>query len=368
MIRWISLACALIVLTGAATFVYQTLPDAVQEPTIELHGRKTDGPPPRLELVGERIYHFGSMAMETKGSHTWEFKNTGEGPLEVWLEETSCSCTVATFKDDTGESKRVTVAPGRSTPIEVSWEGHRWGRFGQMAMLGTNDPDNGAVTLSIAGTMIAPVEVQPSETIAFSEIFNEESHRVSLAIVSADLPNLKLTRIVTSRPDLIAIQARPMTAAELERAKVKSGYDLTVEIKPGMPLGRFTEDLMIDTNHPRRPGMKLTIAGTAIGPIRVVPDRLQLINVASHKGVSKDLALIVRGDRETHFEVASKPEGVEVSITRDETPGAKGRYRLTATVPPGAPAGVLSQPIVLKTDNPKAAEMKIPVSIIVSNR
>ena len=94
---------------------------------------------------------------------------------------------------------------------------------------------------------------------------------MNLAIVSGDLPDLKLTRIVTSRPDLIKIQARPMAAGELERRKVKSGYDLTVEIKPGMPLGRFTEDLMIDTNHPRRPGMKLTIAGTAIGPIRVVP-------------------------------------------------------------------------------------------------
>ena len=154
-----------------------------------------------------------------------------------------------------------------------------------------------------------------------------------------------------------------MAAAELERRKVKSGYDLTVEIKPGMPLGRFTEDLMIDTNHPRRPGMKLTIAGTAIGPIRVVPDRLQMISVASHKGASKDLALIVRGDRETHFEAASRPEGLEVSITRDEKSGAKGRYRLTATVPPGTPPGVLSHPIVLKTHHPEVAEVKIPVSI-----
>jgi hypothetical protein len=368
MIRWISLACALIVLTGAAMFVYQMIPDAVPESTIELHGRKDSGPPPRLEVVGDRVYNFGNMVLDAQGSHTWEFKNTGEGPMEVWLEQTSCSCTVATLKDEAGESKKVTVAPGRSTPIQLTWEGRKWGRFGQMAILGTNDPDNSAVTLSLAGTIIAPVDVQPSETIAFPEISNEEGHRQDLAIVSADLPDLKLTRIVTSRPDLINIQARPMAAAELERRKVKSGYDLTVEIKPGMPLGRFTEDLMIDTNHPRRPGMKLSIAGTVIGPIRVVPDRLQMISVDSLKGASKDLALIVRRDRETHFEVASRPEGLEVSITRDEKSGAKARYRLTATVPPGTPPGVLSHPIVLKTDHPQVAEVRIPVSIIVSTR
>ena len=38
-----------------------------------------------------------------------------------------------------------------------------------------------------------------------------------------------------------------------------------------MPLGRFNEDLMIETDHPDRPGMKLTIAGNAIGPIRWSP-------------------------------------------------------------------------------------------------
>ena len=66
--------------------------------------------------------------------------------------------------------------------------------------------------------------------------------------------------------------------------------------------------------------------------------------------------------------MASRPAGVEVSITRDEKSGAKGQYRLTATVPPGTPAGVLGHPIVLKTDHPEVAEVKIPVPIIVSTR
>jgi hypothetical protein len=371
MTRWISLACALIVLTGAATFVYQTLPDAVPEPTIELH--RNEGPPPKLEVVGDKYHNFGAMVLDTKGTHTWEFKNVGAGPLDVWLEETTCSCTVATFAADpakakTGEKKKVTIAPGGSTPIEVSWEGHKWGRFGQTATLGTNDPDNPAVMLTILGLIIAPVDVQPSETIAFPDISTEEAHRATLTIISPDRPELKLTRIATSKPGLIVVEVQPMTAEELGQKKVKSGYNLTVEIKPGMPLGRFTEDLMIDTDHPKRPGMKLTIAGNAIGPISVVPDRVQMSGVPSRKGASRDLALVVREDRETHFEVASKPEKLEVSITRDEKPGAKGRYRLTVTVPPGLSPGVLDHPIVLKTDHPKVSEVRIPVSIYVSSR
>ena len=105
MTRWISLACALIVLTGAAVFVYQMLPEPVPEPTIELHR-----PRRAAAEAGARRRRStttsATMAVEAKGSHTWEFKNVGEGPLEVWLEETTCSCTVATLKSAKGERER----------------------------------------------------------------------------------------------------------------------------------------------------------------------------------------------------------------------------------------------------------------------
>ena len=311
MTRWIGFACTLIVLSGAAVFMYQMLPESVPEPAIELHRR--EGPPARLELVGDKYHIFGNMAAGERGSHTWEFKNVGEGPMEVLLLETTCSCTVATLKTEAGEKKKVTVAPGESIPIEVNWEARKWGKFAQTATIGTNDPDHASVLLTVMGMIIAPVDVQPSETVAFSDISNEEPHRASLAIVSADRPELKLTRIVTSKPAWIAVEAKPMTPEELRQRKVKSGYHLTVELKPGMPLGRFNEDLMIETDHPDRPGMKLTIAGNAIGPIRVIPERLVMSAVPSRAGGSKELALIVRGGPEDAFRGglhARKPGGL----------------------------------------------------------
>ena len=112
MTRWIGLACVLILLTGATTLLYQMLPDPAPEPTIELH-RRDDGPPPKLELDGPKVHNFGEMAANTKGSHTWQFKNIGQGLLEVWLENTSCSCTVAELKTVEGEpKKKVTIPPG----------------------------------------------------------------------------------------------------------------------------------------------------------------------------------------------------------------------------------------------------------------
>lgn len=80
----------------------------------------------------------------------------------------------------------------------------------------------------------------------------------------------------------------------------------------------------------------------------------------------RDLRLTVRGGRDTHFEVAGAPEPLKVTIVPDEKSGRKGRYRLTVTVPPGAPAGLVNQRIILKTDHPQVGQIEIPVSIYIA--
>ncbi|MHB1559685.1 MAG: hypothetical protein ACYC61_19735, partial [Isosphaeraceae bacterium] len=66
--------------------------------------------------------------------------------------------------------------------------------------------------------------------------------------------------------------------------------------------------------------------------------------------------------------VVSMPKAVNVTIEPETRPGARGQYRLTATVPPGTPSGAIYEPIVLKTDHPREPVLKIPVSIFVTPR
>ncbi len=365
MIRWISLICVLLVAAGGAAFVYQTLPEPVPDPTLVLHGRES--PAGKVEIPGSVAFNFGTLPLEGSGSHTWEFKNVGQGELEVWLEESSCSCTVAKLKGDgKGPKKTITVRPGESTPIEVSWTAHKWGRFGHTATIGTTDPDQAAVVLTVYGLILAPVEVRPSDSISLGDVSNEEQERATLSVVSPDRSGMKLTRLITTRPDLITAESRAMPADELAKRKVKSGYEITVTIKPGLPLGRFSESLAIVTDHPARPSMNVPIIGNAVGPITTFPSRLQMTRVASARGGSKEIALVVHGASKTRFEVTSRPKDVKVTIEPETRPGARGQYRLTATVAPGTPPGAIYAPIVLKTDHPREPVVKIPVSIFVT--
>jgi hypothetical protein len=370
MVRWIILACLVVVLTVAGTLAVLYSPDASIEPVFELH-KKAEGPPPKLELVGQPAFNFGTMPKHVNGAHSWEIKNVGEGVLDLWLEETSCSCTVAKLKDDDskkpGESKRIVrIPPGKSTPIEVAWETRDWNLFAQTVTLGTNDPAKSSISLLVRGKVLPSLAVEPSSTISFPNASNDEAHRASVTIVSPDQTGLKVTKIVNSKPALIVAEATPMTPEELKTLAVKSGYHLAIELKPGLPLGPFHEELIVQTDHPKESEVKLTVAGKITGPITVFPEKLDMFNVSSKTGASRDLSLMVRGGKETHFEVAQAPANLKVAVVPDDKQPVKGRYRVTVSVPPGTPSGFLNQRIILKTDHQQVSQIEIPVNIYIS--
>ncbi len=141
---------------------------------------------------------------------------------------------------------------------------------------------------------------------------------------------------------------------------------MEVEVKPGMPIGQFHDEIDIETDHPKQSEVKISIGGTVSGPISAIPPALRIPNVTSNVGATKDIALLVRGKSALKFEVARKPEQLEVAIDRDDA-NTKGRYRMRVTVPKGTAAGRLEGMIILKTDHPKVGELKIPVNIFVSN-
>ena len=368
MVRWIILACVVVVLTMAGTFAVWYEPDREVPPPVSFP--EYEGARPKVKLAGQPVYDFGTMPKKSDGSHSWEIQNVGEGELHLWLDQTSCSCTVAKLRTektaDGGEKKMVRVPPGGSTSIEVTWETKNWSKFAQTATLGTNDPENSEINLSIRGRVFFPVEIEPSDTVAFPRTSNEETQRASLTMVSPDRAGLKVTQVTSSKPDLIVAEVKPWTPEEIKAHRVRSGFHVVVEVKPGMPLGAFREQLVFRTDHPRQRELKVTVAGTVTGPISVVPQKLRMLSVPSAKGASGELTLIVRGGKETHFQVAHAPGRLQVAIAPVDNPGMKGRYHLKVIVPPGSPTGLLDDPIILKTDHPKVGELKIPVSIYIS--
>ena len=204
------------------------------------------------------------------------------------------------------------------------------------------------------------------ESSPVGDVSTDQLQEISLAVFSPEHPELKIKKLTTSKPNLISRQAgfprRPRSSRAL---KTKAGYRVKLEFKPGMALGTFREELIIETDHPDQPKLQLVLAGTASGPISLMPSILRMVAVNGKEGASGQLTMLVREGRPTNFKVLRKPEKIEVSVAPNDTPTLKGRYRLTVTVPPGTSPGLIDDEIIFQTDHPNVSELKVPVNIVV---
>ena len=89
------------------------------------------------------------MPQLTTGKHAWEVKNLGDADLELWLESSTCSCTIAKLKSVDGEEKqKIVVQPQQSTSIDLEWETRTFhDEYNKGAVIGTNDPAHPTISL-----------------------------------------------------------------------------------------------------------------------------------------------------------------------------------------------------------------------------
>ncbi len=368
MFRWVILSVVVVLMAAAATFVVQYGTGSDPNWSLPTSEGKVTGPAPKVEIEGPLTHEFGNLVTQKTNSCKWTVRNTGEGDLELWLSGSSCVCTVAKLK---AEGAKEIVKPGASTEVEVEWKTKDMvGEYSKNITIATNDPRRPEFKLSVHGHVQNPVVVLPQpveNTIPMGVVTNDQPTKVSLAVFSPDRPGLKLTKLVTSKPDVISATPVPLTKDEQAQGNTPEGYRVELEIQPGLPQGNLREELIIETDHPDQPHLQFTLTGTVTGPISIIPPALNMITVSGKKGGSNEITLLVKEGRSTSFTIAHKPEKVDVKLTNNETPGLKGRYRLTVTVPEGSPAFQLDDQIILKTDHPRVEELRIPVSIVVGS-
>ena len=364
--RWILLAILIVGLSGGATLLMDRV--EIGDP---LPAPVPSGPVGKAVLDGEPVHDFGTMAQESNGERTWVVANGGPGDLVLSLGAKTCSCTIANLAE--GES--ATVKPGESTKIRLTWETRtNRDKFEKSASVLTNDPEHPEIKFVVRGNVQPAITVTPEDArLDFKQVANDEPHVSFVAMASADHPEMKILGYKISNPKLIEVKAVPLTAEDRKGLGYGEGYKLEVSIKPGTILGNFSEEVIVLTDHPRKPELPLRVFGRVVGPISVVPERLKSFAISGPLGGEATASIWVRGREQTVFEVLDNPEHpkmLKVTVTPVETnylQPIKGRqYRLTASVPPGTPAGVVNGTIVLKTDHPGADRVTIPFELLVS--
>ena len=101
---------------------------------------------PILEFPAGRTHDFGEVVINTKVTHRFSLKNTGDAPLKILNVSTTCECTVAEYSK--------LIAPGETGFVEVVYSaGGTPEAFKKYIMVMTNTEEQ-VEKLSIFGRVV----------------------------------------------------------------------------------------------------------------------------------------------------------------------------------------------------------------------
>jgi len=376
----VAVACGAGIGVGAAVLQIRQHPwkGGVGIPSAPSGGRAT---------VDHEEFDFGKLDIGDSGKHEFTITNRGDQPLTLSPGASSCGCTVSEIKDSE-------VPPGQSTKVPVSWHASRGrvGRFQQSVTIITSDPHRPEVILSVRGEFTRHAYAEPDE-LAFGQIAGNETVTREVRIF-CNLPNqqIKIQGHQASDSSLekfFQVDDVPLAADELHKYKdVTSGVLVRVTVKPGLPLGRFQQTIILSTNLTAVPEVDLPLSGS-VGEVFLVgagwSSETGVLDVGVVDGRSvtqRKLILLVRrpNAKDMKFKVARvEPDFLKVNLgkTTVADTGALSQTELFIEIPASktlgkkAPANYLGgekgKPgeILLETTHPQVQSLRIRVRFAV---
>jgi hypothetical protein len=299
---------------------------------------------PRLEIAA--IDHdFGVVEGGAKVHYAFRITNGGPGTLKLKAGSTSCSaCTIA-------EIQKPEVPPGGSTDVIVEYTaGNRRDKFRQTATVLTNDRQRPRLELSIHGTVTSKLVARPFG-LELGNVAVGDAAAAETKLLCLIPGELKLVGYTFSNPDtakFFEVQTASLSSEQLQAEKAHSGVLAMLSLKPGLPLGAFSQTIRFTLDLNGQPfEHDVPVAGTIVSDLAIVgagwrenPGLLTLGTVQSAQGVRREVMVLVRGKMREQLQIEPlrvEPSSLRVSLgERKQLNENVDQIPLTIEIPPGA--------------------------------
>lgn len=333
-------------------------------------------------VVEQEVFDFGTMDAKEEKKHAFVVRNEGDGLLEIENQGTSCKCAMSDFTTRT-------IGPGKSTKITLTWTAKEYfGPYEQRATIHTNDPEQPKITLAVKGRVTAALRSSPPEVV-FSEMPAGQRVESKVYVFAYRSDELALTDVSledASTAEYFDVASSRLSAEQLAAEKdAKSGYELVITIKPGLPLGRFRQTILVDTNLPKDARLEIPIKGKVVSDFSIVGrdwneerQTLSLGILPPGEGAERTLFLVVRGryHRSIDVEVAEvfPPQLLTAELGEPTGVGSGSVTRIPLRIRVAKESGSAnylgsrqtpSGHVILNTNHPQAPHIKALVSFAV---
>lgn len=340
---------------------------------------------PRL-VVRQEDYDFGKMETNHAGQHEFLVTNAGDQPLTLQQGKETCGCCTCVCETKLPEGGK--IPPHESAAVTLKWTIKRFtGAYHQSSTILTNDPRRPEIMLSVSGRLVPAVRVVPGQFV-FTSLLVGESAAGEVRVYGYRSEPLKISDCRLSDPStapFFETAIAPLSPDEVaQEPDAGNGFSLRVNLKPGLPLGPFRQDVVLATNLDSAAKVEIPIQGRITSPVSIAGPGwdsrtgvLKFPPVAGKEGSQRSLLLLVRGPhcKATTFRltrVAPECLAVELGPTKTGADGESTRTPLVIRIPAGSPPvshlgppqGELGQ-IEIDTNHPQQPQLRLLVSFAV---
>lgn len=227
-------------------------------------GAGADQPKPALFLPQLR-HDFGKLFEQDKYVHDFVVKNRGNADLVITDVKPTCGCTVAKFD-------KVIPAGGEGV-INLAIEGNQvHGTFSKNATVHSNDPALPVATLTLDGTEIPFIDVEPEDRVYLQGRYGEMVECRLTVRSNEEGTGFQVTGVVSDMDDKITYEVEP--------GPKPGEFTVTVKKNPELPAMAAVGSLTLRTNSEKAPEKLVQVQVVTKGSITVQPSTVNYGAVA----------------------------------------------------------------------------------------
>jgi hypothetical protein len=200
--------------------------------------------------IDQSAFNFGSIHQGKKVEHLFIIKNKGDAPLTIKSVRPSCGCTAASITTSV-------ISPGKTGGIKASFDSSKFaGAIQKTVAVDTNDPKAPTSTLTLTGTVVEDIQINPQQ-LNLGQVKVNETIRTAIVITNLGSKQLKLTAVKSSLPQIVA-------AADKKLLNQGESSRISVFASPRSGDRLLSGYLAITTDNPAKTEIMVPVYGSPI--------------------------------------------------------------------------------------------------------
>jgi hypothetical protein len=298
-------------------------------------------------VASEPSFEFPRAIQGEVIEHAFVLRNEGSAPLRIEGVRLTPPLTLARMPAQ--------IEPDQQVALQVKLDTSKvLGIFSGEIEVRLNDPQQPAVTFSVAGSVVPLIELSPMAALSVSGTRGAGGEG-SIEIINHDREPLRILKVENPSERF---------ALKLETLEDGSRYRLTLAMKPDGPAGKAADTIVLQTSNQTRPLLKISANTYLRERVYTFPDVVDLgaIRLADLKADGARLAqtLMVYQQDGTDFGVTFSTDA-PLAIRGER--GPKGdRWQATVTIKDGElDPGPIKGSIVVATNDREFQKLTVPV-------